>query len=298
MVLTRKQRQESESETEEKPATTIATKKTTSKTKKQEQIQERDDEQNDESDEQYNESNMNQKVEDHEKSDVDTDEETNEHRRNVKQILLDLKQEKLPKGHSQQVGNSLTALIPGYIAPMKLESSSATTVSLSALRKEAAQTDKSTKNFVVGQVNASHMIKPVAMPSKFASFKTGTKKPTDLTAGAGWFHMQPTVMTDAIKMDLAMIRHRTYLDPKRFYKKSDLVGNVLQVGTVIEGAAEFYSSRLAHKDRRQTLVAEIMADPATADYAKRKFKKMQKEKSEEGRKTKKLKPNKAMRRGY
>jgi hypothetical protein len=290
MVLTRKQRQESESETEEEAAPPIATTKTKAKPKKQEPIEEHDDESEPE-----NESVVNQQVDDRGEPD---DDETDEHKRNVKQILLDLKQEKLPKGHSQQVGNSLTALIPGYIAPMKLESSSATTVSLSALRKEAARTDKSTKNFVVGQVNASHMIKPAAMPSKFASFKTGTKKPTDLTAGAGWFHMQPTVMTDAIKTDLAMIRHRTYLDPKRFYKKSDLVGNVLQVGTVIEGAAEFYSSRLANKDRRQTLTAEIMADPATADYAKRKFKKMQQEKSEAGRKTKKRKPNKAMRRGY
>jgi Fcf2 pre-rRNA processing len=290
MVLTRKQRQESESETEEEAAPPIATTKTKAKPKKQEPIEEHDDESEPE-----NESVVNQQVDDRGEPD---DDETDEHKRNVKQILLDLKQEKLPKGHSQQVGNSLTALIPGYIAPMKLESSSATTVSLSALRKEAGRTDKSTKNFVVGQVNASHMIKPAAMPSKFASFKTGTKKPTDLTAGAGWFHMQPTVMTDAIKTDLAMIRHRTYLDPKRFYKKSDLVGNVLQVGTVIEGAAEFYSSRLANKERRQTLTAEIMADPATADYAKRKLKKMQQEKSEAGRKTKKRKPNKAMRRGY
>jgi Fcf2 pre-rRNA processing len=140
---------------------------------------------------------------------------------------------------------------------------------------------------------------PTIYASKFASFKYGTKKVADLSAGAGWFHMQPATMTDSLKTDLAVIRHRTYLDPKRFYKKSDKSnGKVLQVGTVVEGAAEFYRSRLVNKDRRQTLTAEIMADPGTANYAKRKFKKMQQDKSEAGQKNKGRKPKKQMRRGF
>jgi len=285
MVLTRRQCRESESETEEALAVAIATEKTT----KQKNLQP------------IESSRIDESVPD---TEIDSDDESfntdppTEAKPNVvfKKIQGD-------QGHLQQVGNSLTVLIPGYIAPMKLDYPKPSTMisSLSALRKQAERTDKSTKDFVIGvrsRNGNNHQNSDVTTP--VGSFKHGTtQQATTTSAGAGWFHMQPTLMTDSIKMDLAMIRHRTYLDPKRFYKSSDRVGQkVLQVGTVIEGAAEFYSARLAKKDRRTTLTAEIMADPTTADYAKRKFKKMQQEKSEAGKKKKRRVPSKAMRRGF
>ena len=317
MVFTRKQRQESESETDEghSISRTKNKKKTIVTPRKQKPLVESNDtSDNDQSDQQVDDNhkkdgNPMARIKELKKlSDKElNDEEEFLRKENVKKILLELRQEKTPKGHSQQVGNSLTLLIPGYIAPMKLESKASDTLSLSEFRQQAERTDKSTKDFVLGQtsVNNNIMVKsgngfmPTIYSSKFASFKYGTKKLIDLSAGSGWFHMQPATMTDSLKTDLAVIRHRTYLDPKRFYKKSDKSsGKVLQVGTVIEGAAEFYSSRLANKDRRQTLTAEIMADPGTADYAKRKFKKMQQEKSEAGQKSKRRKPNKQTRRVF
>lgn len=36
------------------------------------------------------------------------------------------------------------------------------------------------------------------------------------------------------------------------------------MGTVVEGASEFYSSRLARKERKQTFTEEIMTDPQLA----------------------------------
>ena len=95
-------------------------------------------------------------------------------------------------------------------------------------------------------------------------------------------------MTEDVKRDLKVIRYRNYLDPKRFYKSADTPSKYVQVGTVIEGTAEFYSSRLTKKERRSNLTEELMADPVTADYTKRKFRAMQQEKGEESRKRQKL----------
>ena len=91
--------------------------------------------------------------------------------------------------------------------------------------------------------------------------------------------MTPTPMSDQLKTDLAIIRNRNYLDPKKFYKSADSFnGKVLQVGTVIEGSSEFYSSRLTNKERKQNLTEEIMSDVTVASYAKRKYYDMQSEK--------------------
>jgi len=68
-----------------------------------------------------------------------------------------------------------------------------------------------------------------------------------------------------------MIQMRNYIDPKRFYKNPDKIGKVLHTGTVIEGAAEYKSSRLTNKERKQTIVEEILADRQIKDYSKRKF---------------------------
>lgn len=138
---------------------------------------------------------------------------------------------------------------------------------------------------------------PSSYTSAYASFKKGTKRQPDTSAGAGWFGMKPTSITDEVKTDLAVIKNRNYLDPKRFYKSSDKFGSVLQVGTVIEGATEYYSSRLTKKQRRTNITEEIMADPSSADYTRRKFGKMQREREEEAKK-RKIKPKKKARRGF
>ena len=179
------------------------------------------------------------------------------------------------KGHSKEIGNGLSALIPGYIAPLQLDTSSLNPyrASLTELTRMAERTDASTKKFVVPTPNSKVVTN--FMPSNYASysFKLGKKKAPDLSAGKQWFGMMSCEVTDEIKADLQVIRNRTYLNPKKFYKKADasLGSSHIQVGTVIEGSAEFYSSRLTNKERRTTLTQEIMADPEIASYAKRKF---------------------------
>jgi hypothetical protein len=188
--------------------------------------------------------------------------------------------------------NELSKLIPGYRAPLKL---SCLTLDekyrpeggLEALRRQAVRTDVSTAPIVAGTKDHQRHTKVMLQKSKsggglpktfagaYSSFKKGTKALPKNDAGRDWFGMAPTPVTDELKRDLALIRNRNYLDPKRFYKSSDATGKVVQLGTVIEGAAEFYSSRLTKKQRRGNLTEEIMADPAVATYAQDKFQKMQ-----------------------
>lgn len=210
-------------------------------------------------------------------------------------------------------GNELSQLIPGYTAPMRLEAKSLqgiTGASLSELRNRASRGDAAAYTPAISILNKNNdaafdpaaAAKKVKTPSSIAiqkskgrggaiptsfssSFRKAPRKQHDNTAGSGWFGMAPTAMTDQLKTDLSIIRNRNYLDPKKFYKSADsFEGKVLQVGTVIEGSAEFYSSRLTKRDRRQNLTEEIMADSSVSNYAKRKYQDIQMERAKPKRK--------------
>lgn len=84
--------------------------------------------------------------------------------------------------------------------------------------------------------------------------------------------MPKTEITPEIKRDLQVIRLRNVLDRKRHYKKSDSKDpTYFQVGTVIEGPTEFFSSRLTKRERKQTIVDELLADDEARGYYKRRF---------------------------
>ena len=214
--------------------------------------------------------------------------------------------DKAKEQSSSSEGNELTHLIPGYTAPLCLEAKSLKDItgnSLSQLRSAAGQNESSanypsvsTLNRKIEEFDPAVALKKVKTPSSIAiqkeqgrsgaipttfssSFRKTAKKQRDNSAGRGWFGMTPTPMSDQLKTDLAIIRNRNYLDPKKFYKSADSFnGKVLQVGTVIEGSSEFYSSRLTNRERKQNLTEEIMSDPTVANYAKRKYYDMQSEK--------------------
>ncbi|KAJ5099140.1 hypothetical protein N7532_006141 [Penicillium argentinense] len=99
--------------------------------------------------------------------------------------------------------------------------------------------------------NSLHAIAPQQKPSK--------EKPT---AGADWFDLPKTEMTTDFKRDLQLLRMRSVLDPKRHYKKESSKARApeySQVGTIIQGPTEFFSGRIAKKDRKKTFVEETMA---------------------------------------
>ncbi|KAM0144128.1 hypothetical protein ACHAO1_000407 [Botrytis cinerea] len=92
--------------------------------------------------------------------------------------------------------------------------------------------------------------------------KAKVAKAKQATAGAKWYNMPKTVVTPELKRDLQLLRLRSVLDPKRFYKKDSARAEVpeySQVGTVIEGPTEFFSSRLTNKERKQTFVEQVLA---------------------------------------
>jgi hypothetical protein len=67
---------------------------------------------------------------------------------------------------------------------------------------------------------------------------------------------------------------RGVLDPHRHYKKDSNKSKVpafSQVGTLIEGPTEFFSGRLTNKERKRTLVEEIMDTEKDSGRLKRKY---------------------------
>ena len=94
------------------------------------------------------------------------------------------------------------------------------------------------------------------------------------TTGPGWFELPKTEMTAELKRDLQVISMRDALDSKRFFKKdksSSKVPKYSQVGHIVEGNTEFYSARQSKKERKRTIVEEVLAEEAKNHKHKRKY---------------------------
>lgn len=102
-------------------------------------------------------------------------------------------------------------------------------------------------------------------------------QPKKSTAGSKWFDLPETPLTAELKQDFRLIKMRGYLDPKRFYKKEKghTFPKFFHVGRVIEGPTEFFSSRMTNKQRKGTMVEEVLNDKKTKTYLKRKFSEVQ-----------------------
>jgi hypothetical protein len=75
---------------------------------------------------------------------------------------------------------------------------------------------------------------------------------------------------------------RSVLDPHRHYKKTPgrkKVPAFSQVGTVIQGSTEWYSSRINKKERRHTLVQEALAAEQQTGNFKKKYRQIQEKKT-------------------
>lgn len=192
--------------------------------------------------------------------------------------------------HASGMSNPLSDLIPGYVAPMKLDSSS-------------LDKFKDPKIFFASLVSET---KPISISPKdyFVSknFKMGKRDPAIIAknktnAGSGWFNFEATPNSDALQADIAIIRNRNYINQKKFYKASDfskMGTHMVQLGTVIEGSTEsIHTNKLSKKERKRTVAEEVMGETFNSkdDYLKKKFKNMQEEKISAGRKRVKRKSN-------
>merc|ERR1712179_111576 len=98
------------------------------------------------------------------------------------------------------------------------------------------------------------------------------------TKGGGWFDMKAPEMTEELKRDLEIIQMRSALDTKRFYKKPDSeLPKYFQIGQIQDNAADFYNDRIPKKERKKTLVDELMSDAEFRKYNKRKYAEIQEE---------------------
>lgn len=95
-------------------------------------------------------------------------------------------------------------------------------------------------------------------------------------SGEKWFNMPKPELTPQLKRDLQVLRMRHVWDPKRHYKKNnDPLPKYFHTGTVIQGNTEFFSARIARKDRKKTIAEELMSDTHSYDYYRRKHAEVQ-----------------------
>ncbi|KAF2012537.1 Fcf2-domain-containing protein [Aaosphaeria arxii CBS 175.79] len=126
---------------------------------------------------------------------------------------------------------------------------------------------------------AANGIKKIEDPLQFKKDKLAAKKST---AGSKWFNLPATELTPEFRRDLQLLKMRNVLDAKRFYKKDSTRGDVpafSQVGTIIEGPTEFFSSRINNKDRKKTFVEEVLAQEAQNGRFQKKYNEIQKTKT-------------------
>lgn len=79
------------------------------------------------------------------------------------------------------------------------------------------------------------------------------------TAGSDWFDLPKTNLTPEFRREWQLLRMRGLLDPK--HQKKALRFNApeySQIGEVVAGPADFYSSRLTRKERKSTLLEEVI----------------------------------------
>jgi len=104
-------------------------------------------------------------------------------------------------------------------------------------------------------------------------------KEDEKTAGLKWFDMPRTNLTPEFKRDLQLIKMRGVLDPHRHYKKDNSsFPEYSQVGTIVEGNADYFSSRLRNKERKRTIAEEVMADDSSRKRFKNKYEEIQRKK--------------------
>ncbi|KAG1666949.1 Deoxynucleotidyltransferase terminal-interacting protein 2 [Nymphon striatum] len=107
---------------------------------------------------------------------------------------------------------------------------------------------------------------------RLKTIKKKRKEEREKTKGSSWYNMPATELTDEVKNDLLVIKMRNALDPKKFYKSNDLkvLPKYFQIGHVVDNQADFYHSRVPKKQRKKTLVDELLADAEFQKFKKKK----------------------------
>ncbi|XP_012232413.1 deoxynucleotidyltransferase terminal-interacting protein 2 [Linepithema humile] len=154
------------------------------------------------------------------------------------------------------------------------------TQEITHIRKDINPLDKILKKTVINPgFEQLHVVPPYELSKHQLELRKRREKRKQGT-GAGWFNMRAPQITSEIRHDLEVLRMRSALDPKHFYKKNDMTAlpKHFHIGKVIDSPMDFYSSRLTNSERKKTIVDELMADADFKKYNKRKYKEIVEEK--------------------
>ncbi|XP_059359949.1 deoxynucleotidyltransferase terminal-interacting protein 2 isoform X2 [Carassius carassius] len=135
------------------------------------------------------------------------------------------------------------------------------------------------KSVIVPDFEKKDSVPPYSESKHEAKLKRKAER--EKTTGDGWFNMRAPELTEELKNDLKALKMRSAMDPKRFYKKNDREGppKYFQVGTVVDNPVDFYSSRIPKKQRKRTMVEELLADAEFRSYNKKKYQEIMAEKA-------------------
>ncbi|KAI8808967.1 Fcf2 pre-rRNA processing-domain-containing protein [Cladochytrium replicatum] len=117
---------------------------------------------------------------------------------------------------------------------------------------------------------------PTAIPTLEIDKKHKKVEPPN--AGANWFDMTGQELTPELKQDLMVLKARGAIDPKHHFKRDDHgkgLPSLIQVGTIVSGAADFYNGRLTRKERKVRIVDQLLADAKAKKYLKSKYSALQ-----------------------
>lgn len=130
--------------------------------------------------------------------------------------------------------------------------------------------------------------------------KKRKRKAAIVDAGKDWDYMKIPEMTPEVKEDLQAIMMRRHLDPKRFYKKSDMkeIPKYFQIGTVLSAPDEPVSYRVDKSKRRKPLVEQLLADDEEIDFSRKKWLQVMKSKPKKKASSKNTKSQKKRKLGF
>ncbi|MBN3293697.1 TDIF2 protein, partial [Polypterus senegalus] len=136
------------------------------------------------------------------------------------------------------------------------------------------------KSVITPDFEKKHVVPPYK--ESIRKLKQKRREERAKTTGDSWFNMKAPELTEDLKNDLRVLKMRSAVDPKRFYKKNDRDGfpKYFQVGTVVDNPIDFYHARIPKKQRKRTLVDELLADADFRSYNKKKFKEIMAEKAD------------------
>ncbi|XP_013869675.1 deoxynucleotidyltransferase terminal-interacting protein 2 [Austrofundulus limnaeus] len=146
--------------------------------------------------------------------------------------------------------------------------------------KEKKNLDEVMKKSVIGPDFEKKDAVPPYSESKQA-LKLKHRAEREMSTGDGWFNMKAPELTQELKGDLKVLKMRGSLDPKRFYKKNDRDGfpKYFQIGTVVDNSADFYHSQIPKKERKRTMVEELLADADFRHKNKKRYQQIMAEKA-------------------